>query len=257
MFFKKGDTFTTTEFIKKLGCSERTWKRKKEEILTAFGKVIDFSIIKLGRKINYIILSDGEFEYERKKDISEERNKVFQDTIVEVVREQPLNTAANVSRVITRKQLPPTQFGYSDGTQYEYTRTNMKEIYDGELDFSKSAEEVKEKAAIRRRGHIEEKIWCRYDKENLKYIPMPEDEKKIWLEIMHSKFNKVEKQIEKREDVVADYMAGTITKEEKRARYAAIVDDEDEQAFISACQEFKEQYGYRPAKIPYYITYET
>lgn len=61
----------------------------------------------VGNKVIYRFLTDGEYEYKRKTKAKTEkvaaRDIAFEEAIVETISEQPLNTAANVARVINEE----------------------------------------------------------------------------------------------------------------------------------------------------------
>ena len=99
MDFSPGEKLSTEELYKRLGISKDTWKRNRKDILVELANVYAYEVAYQGRSIIYTFLKQvGEY-----KSDAAARDEAFESAIVETISEQPLNTAANVARVINEE----------------------------------------------------------------------------------------------------------------------------------------------------------
>lgn len=234
MEIKEGNTYTTQEMIDFFGVSKATWKKKKEKLLFHFGCFYEYEVdydTKDYRKRNYKILKQlHEYEPPQKKSVK--RDNTYEQSIIDVIKTDNLQTARNVSRIIKDEEAIK-QFHHTDGTVYEYTRVRMRCMF-GTTEGSSGT-----------RGRIVKKIWCRADTENCCYIEL---EPKL-IEEFFSMF-KAEKKENTEEELtmLSDYENGHITREELDSSISSL----SLQAFLSAKQTFYMKHEFYPIKVPVY-----
>lgn len=252
MKFFKNEQLSTKELIGRLGVSEGTWKKRRKDILFELANLYKYEVIYSGQARYYHFLEDGEFEYHHKRKVKDlsangiERDKAFESAIIETLTDQPLNTAANVKRIIIEEWPEVTKLGYAESTTYEYTRVRMRKWFGKDEDDNGSFENMEDLKM--RKGYIKRKVWCRLDINNNVYIPLPKEEIDDFIYML--RINLMEDEDDEIK-LLADFDAGTITKEEY---------DEESRAlkygsYVSAKESFKDKYGYFPIKVPEYIVY--
>ena len=183
------------------------------------------------RKTNYRIIKILD-EYEAPPTKSEINDKVYRKKILEVIEKDNVQTAKNVSNII-KSDTEIVNLNHKDSTRYEYTRVRMRTMFG-----TKAGERGTN-------GLIREKIWCCLDAENHCYIPLNEEQIDNFYKIF------MEYKNEAKEDLLtyySDYINGLLTKEELNEA----VGSSGLSCFISAREEFKEKYGFRPIKVPIY-----
>lgn len=205
----------------------------------------------VGNKVIYHFLTDGEYEYTRKTKAASAKTKLrdeaFEAAILETISEQPLNTAANVTRVIMEDWHEVTDLGYTQGTIYEYVRTRMRKWFGRAIGDNGSFEDVEDMNL--RKGYIERKVWCRLDSVINVYIPMSEEHINIFIKLVQKHLKEIK---EKQVKVLADRDAGTITKEECNE----VLGDLNFEKYTAAKREFNAKYDYYPIRVPEYKLYE-
>ena len=247
MKFYKGEQLSTKELIKRIGISHGTWDSKRKDILLALADSCEYEVIYEGRAIIYHFLKDGEYSYKRKnsKD-AQKRDEAFESAIIETLTDQPLNTAANVKRIIIDEWPEVTNLGYADSTIYEYTRVRMRKWF-GKDKYDNGSFENMEDLKMRK-GYIKDKVWCYLDSENNVYIPLSKEQVKEFVHMIVKNLRDIEK---KEIDLLADLDAGTITKEEYKEMSGGLRYDK----YTSAKSSFRDKYGYFPINVPEYIVY--
>ena len=252
MKFFRNEQLSTNELIKRLGISEGTWKKRRKDILFELANLYEYEVIYKGQARYYHFLEDGEFEYYHKRKsqkssvIAQKRDVAFESAIIETLTDQPLNTAANVKRIIIEEWPEVTRLGYAESTTYEYTRVRMRKWFGKDEDDNGSFENMEDLKM--RKGYIRRKVWCRLDINNNRYIPLPKEEIDAFIHIL--RINLMEDEDDEIK-LLADFDAGTITKEEYAKESSALRYG----SYVCAKESFKEIYGYFPIKVPEYIVY--
>ena len=234
MELKVNQTYTTQEMIEFFGVSKATWKKKKDRLLDHFRRYYMYEVFydtKDRRKINYKILKKLQ-EYEPPLGKGAKRDLVYDRKIEEVIEEDNIQTARNVSRII-KDDTEIVALNHTDNTRYEYTRVRMR------IMFGTKAGEHGTK------GFISDKIWCKLDENNNCYIELTPKKKQKFYDI----YSDEKKLIQEDElTIMSDYQNGLITQEEMKT----LISDTTLGAFISARTLYKEKYGYYPIKVPVY-----
>lgn len=234
MELKENQTYTTQEMIEFFGVSKATWKKKKDRLLDHFRRYYMYEVFydtKDMRKINYKILKKLQ-EYEPPLGKGAKRDLVYDKKIEEVIEEDNIQTARNVSRII-KDDTEIVALNHTDNTRYEYTRVRMR------IMFGTKAGEHGTK------GFISDKIWCKLDENNNCYIELTPEEIQKFYDI----YSDEKKLIQEDElTIMSDYQNGLITQEEMKT----LISDATLGAFISARALYKEKYGYYPIKVPVY-----
>ena len=234
MELKVNHTYTTQEMIEFFGVSKATWKKKKDRLLDHFRRYYMYEVFydtKDRRKINYKILKKLQ-EYEPPLGKGAKRDLVYDRKIEEVIEEDNIQTARNVSRII-QDDTEIVALNHTDNTRYEYTRVRMR------IMFGTKAGEHGTK------GFISDKIWCKLDENNNCYIELTPEEIQKFYDI----YSDEKKLIQEDElTIMSDYQNGLITQEEMKT----LISDTTLGAFISARTLYKEKYGYYPIKVPVY-----
>ena len=234
MELKVNQTYTTQEMIEFFGVSKATWKKKKDRLLDHFRRYYMYEVFydtKDRRKINYKILKKLQ-EYEPPLGKGAKRDLVYDRKIEEVIEEDNIQTARNVSRII-KDDTEIVALNHTDNTRYEYTRVRMR------IMFGTKAGEHGTK------GFISDKIWCKLDENNNCYIELTPEEIQKFYDI----YSDEKKLIQEDElTIMSDYQNGLITQEEMKT----LISDTTLGAFISARTLYKEKNGYYPIKVPVY-----
>lgn len=237
MELKENHIYTTQEIKDFFSVSESTWKKKRDTLLRHLSLFYDYEIIydnKDHRKRNYLITKKKqdyiEYSSNAKKEI-DKRDRIFEKEIIDVIENDNLQTAKNISRLIDEDI--KKEFDYTSGTIYEYTRLRVNEWFG------------KGNNTCGTKGMITEKIWCCLDTEHNYYIRLSEEQKKYLFEIYGEEKGDL---IEKELSLISDCENGLITKE---ILYKEI-GDYSYCCFTKAKDKFKERYGYYPIKVPVY-----
>lgn len=247
----KDERLETKELIQKMGISDKTWKTNKKDILVALADSCEYEVEYKGRSTIYHFLNDGEYEYQRKNKAAsakeQARDAAFESAIVEIISEQPLNTAANVARIMNGYWPEITDLGYTEGTVYEYTRVRMRKWFGKSVNDNGTFEDLEDMNM--RKGYINDTVWCKLDKENSVYIPMNEAEIDDFINMVSANLKAIKKE---EVNLLASFDAGTITKEEYNAQSGELRYEK----YTNAKNEFRAKYGYFPIKVPEYVLYE-
>ena len=111
-----GKTYTTQELIKALDISRSTWDHSKDKYLNNLSNYYEYKVNYEGRRRTYTIIKKiGDYRKPPNKRSSEERNMVYQKEITEVIEADPIQTAANVTRIIIDNDSIKA-FQHADGT---------------------------------------------------------------------------------------------------------------------------------------------
>ena len=233
-----GATYSTPEMRERLGVSESTWSHNKDKLLNNFRHYYQYEVSYEGRATLYHILKQlGDYQKPPRKNAKEKHEIVYEEEIIEVIKVDNVQTAANVARIIEGNETV-AQFGFTPKTHYEYTRLGMRELFGTQKD---------QRGRI---GGILDKVWCGLDSESHTYFRMPD--------IHYEEFRKMMKierdeTIETEMEIYSDYQNGLISNYDLNK----LVGELNFKAFLSAQAEFKNTYGYRPIKVPVYGFYDT
>ena len=96
-----GATYTTTEMRERLGVGESTWSHKHNELLDNFRQYYEYEVSYEGRATFYHILKKfGDYEPIPRKNSAQKHEVVYEEEIIEVIKVDKVQTAANVARII-------------------------------------------------------------------------------------------------------------------------------------------------------------
>ena len=235
-----GKTYTTKQMKSLFGVSDSTWSHNRNKLLDNFKQYYVYECSYEGRATFYHILEKlGDYNKPLRKNDSAKRDEIYTKEIVKVIKEDRVQTAKNVSRII--KDNPPiVQLNHKEGTVYENTRLRMREMFGTQY------------GCFGTMGGITEKIWCGLDKNTNKYFPM-EDWQYEKFHSMVKKKRENDDVIKQEEELFSDYHNDLISIEELDKRISRI----NLEAFLEAQTEFKIEYGFRPIKVPVYGFFDT
>lgn len=226
--------YSTEDMYNFFGVSKSNWKKNKDKFLVHLQQYYEYEITYNEhdrRKHNYHIIKKIK-EYEPPKSKKEIKNEIYINQIINVIEKDNLQTAKNVSRIISNNK-EIKELNHAESTIYEYTRVNMRTMFGKKVgDFGT-------------KGIINNKIWCFLDKKYNVYIPIEKEK----IEFLYDtfKFLKKENSLESL-SIYADYDSGLITKEEMQE----IANDIGLMCFIEAKRQFEIKYDYSPVKVPEY-----
>lgn len=240
--FNPGERLNTKEVYQRLGISDKTWKKNRKDILTELSNIYEYEIEYEGRTtIYHFIKRVGEAT-------QSPRDEAFENAILSTLYFQPMNTAANVARIIQKEREDINSMGYENGTVYEYTRVRMRKWFgnnENDRGDFEDMEDMKE-----RKGFIEEKVWCMLDAEYNDYIEMSQEQIDYYMKSIKDSF-KTDTEMEVK--LLADYDAGVISKSE----LDKALGDLKVAGYAAAKKAFRAKYGKFPIKVPVYKIYES
>lgn len=220
--------YTTAELQEAMGISASTWKRKRQELLDNLALYYDYEIITTGRSINFHVVEKlGEYQPPLRKNAKEKRDADYAKEIAEVVRQDNLQTAANISRIIKYKE-DIQQYHHSDNTICKYTRENMNLMYGDDVGKSGT------------HGCIISYNWCRFYKEQNKYEPMTQEQYDDFRHMFGANQAACDEQL----NAWSGYMSGDLT----RAERDEIVIEAQENVFFDTMNAFYVKYGCYPVR---------
>ena len=233
-------TYTTEEMWKRMGISESTWSHKKNIYLDNFRLYYVYEVFYEGTFTKYHILKKlGDYKKPPRKNAKENHEIVYENEIIEVVKEDNVQTAANVARIIKDHEAIK-ECGYTPNTHKEYTRLGMRELFGSNHNREG------------RVGEMMDKIWCGLDRETNTYFPMTEEQYEVFRGMIAQ--NKESKDyLEEEMELYSDYLNELITKDELYSKVGKLGFN----AFLLAQSQYKDQYGFRPIKVPVYGFYNT
>lgn len=234
-----GATYTTTEMQERLGVSESTWSHNKNKLLDNFRQYYEYEVSYEGRATLYHILKQfGDYQKPPRKNAAQKHEIIYEEEIIEVIKVDSIQTAANVARIIEDDE-PITQFGYTPKTHYEYTRLGMRELFGTQRNQNG------------RIGGILDKVWCGLDINAKAYFLMPDAHYEEFKKMMRIE-QEDKATIEAEMELYSDYQNGLITD----IQFYTGLGKLSFGAFLAAQMEFKNFYGYRPIKVPVYGFYD-
>lgn len=241
--FNPGERLNTKEVYQRLGISDKTWKKNRKDILIELGNIYEYEVEYEGRTtIYHFIKRVGEAT-------QSPRDEAFERAILTTLYFQPMNTAANVARIIQKdEEQDIAAMGYADGTVYEYTKSRMRKWFgnnENDRGDFEDMEDMKE-----RKGFIEEKVWCMLDAEYNDYIEMSQEQIDYFMKSIKDSF-KTDTEMEVK--LLADYDAGVISKSE----LDKALGDLKVAGYAAAKKAFRAKYGKFPIKVPVYKIYES
>ncbi len=231
-----GKTYRTDELIKELGVSRSVFSHKKDKYLDSLSRAYKYEVTCKGRANLYTIIEKiGDYEKPQKEMQEKKNDAVIHDFIKEVIEEDNLQTAANISRkAVGETNSKVVELGLKESTIRKYVRTNMKKmfgtkIYEGGTD-----------------GCFEEKVWCKLNKKDNVYEELSDD----IIQEFYNTFDEVKSEI-KREDIeiLEDYYNDLITKEE----FLEKIGDYNINLYSMVRRSFVNKYGFYPIKVPRYL----
>ena len=232
-----GKTYSTTDIRKFMNVGTSTWEHNKNKLLDNFSLYYEYEVEYSGRNTNYKILKKlGDYQKPPNKRDKTKRDSTYAEEIVHVIKEDNVQTAMNVARIIGTTE-PIVQFNHSAGTVYEYTRVRMRALFGNGKD---------QEGTI---GTISNKIWCRLDAEHNVYIPLTQEQITQFYDYFREECSETE---EAEMDLLCDYTNGLITKTE----FNSIIGEISFNHFKFARDRFLSKYGFYPIKVPEYTFYE-
>lgn len=159
-----GRYYSTKELQAFMGIKESTWSHKRDALLRNLSIYYDYEVEYDGRKAEYHILKKlGDYQGIPRKRNAAKRDAVYSSQIIEVIKEDNVQTAANVARIINdHKEIQ--EFNHKFGTVQEYTRLRMREMFGKQQNEGGTT------------GRILEKVWVRLDAEHNVYFPMDDNQ---------------------------------------------------------------------------------
>ena len=236
-----GKTYNTQELAKALGVSRETFSKKKNAYLNSLSQAYEYEIGYKGRAVLYTIIAKiGDFQKPERKNARKKNDAVIHDFIIEVIEEDNLQTAANMSRrafesFVEGVKTKVAELGLKESTAKEYIRLKMREMFGTKVGESNGGTD----------GFISEKVWCRLNAEYNVYEELSGDVIADYLNIV--KETKAEIKLETI-DAYEDYADGRITRQEWMEIAADVMGD----MFKVSKQKFAAKYGYYPIKVPRY-----
>lgn len=234
-----GRTYSTKELQKELGIAPTTWKTKKNEYLNSLSQAYEYEISYKGRSILYTFTAKiGDFEKPARKNSREKTDAVIRQFVRDVIEEDDLQTAANMSRrafesFVEGIKTDVAKLGLKESTTKEYIRLNMREMFGTKINEGGTD------------GFISEKVWCKLNAEYNVYEELSDDIVKSYYEIVQTVKSEI-----KKEDVCMfeDYQNGLISREE----YGEMLINYNTNLFAQAKKMFAAKYGFYPIKVPRY-----
>lgn len=232
-----GRLYSTSELRNFMEIGVSTWEHKRDILLDNFSLYYEYEVEYEGRKTNYRILKKlGDYQKPPNRRDKTKRDAIYAEEIVNVIKEDNIQTAKNVSRIIKSTE-SIIQFNHTDGTIYEYTRLRMRELFGNGKDREGSI------------GTIKDKFWCRLDIEHNIYIPLTQDQIDEFFNYFHQERTE---SWEQEMELLCDFHNGLIDKKDFQNMLGEISFSD----FTAARNRFKNKYGFYPIKVPEYIFYE-
>ena len=247
-----GNAYNISELSKALGIDRKTFSRNKDRILLEMTEAYDYqTTYTASGRISKIIIKDKHYDYKYEamnKKKKAEKDKLYEEIIPEIIREQPLNTPANISRVVQAHYHEITNITKSEYTIYSDCLHKTHKWY-GKNEYDKP--EFEEEMNIRK-GRIINRVWA-IKKNELEYEPLTEEQTKE-LKALFKQFVYESKEGQKEEEfILAEYDNGNISKEECKSRLG----DLRFNSFDMAKKEFQKKYGGYPIYVNEYEDYGT
>lgn len=247
----EGDSLNQKELCKAIGIAQNTFKSNKSRILEELTHCFEYEIVysKTGKPSKYVFTKKFyDYEYEAKNQKSKsEKDKFYEKVIPEIINEQPLNTPANMARVINTEYVDIHKYTTSEGTIYNDTLQRCHKWY------GKSEYDIPEFFNLgERKGEVVGRVWAVLEKEYNYYIPLTEAQQEE-LKNLFRIYVYESKELKKSDDeILADYNNGTITKDECITKLG----EAKFNAFYAAKRAFKDKYGGYPVRVNEYVNYE-
>lgn len=156
-----GKTYTTEELIKVLEVSKSTWDHKRKEYLDNLALYYEYEVEDngVGHTITYHITKKlGEYVSPLRINNKKRWEQAYTDAILDVIKEQPLQTATNLARII-KNDPRVQQYNHADDTIKGYVGTVLNKMYGTELNTGGT------------HGYIKQFVTATLDFKNNIYIP--------------------------------------------------------------------------------------
>ena len=218
--------YTQTALAKVLGISNRTLIRSKQKQLNNLSLYYKFNVESIGTSLIYTF-TEQIGEYKRPLTAkTQQHNETISNLIIDIVKKDNIQTSANIVRVMLQdKKEEVNNLNLSKNTLYIYTTKISKTLF-GTL------------ASPGSTGIIFDRVLCKLDKENNKYIPLPPDQEKELFTLYEKEKEPIKKEIYEIEDALEE----SKTKEEAAQK----IGQTKISAYIRAKQNFYKKYGYYP-----------
>lgn len=237
MVLKEQDVLSTKQLVEYLGIKESTFKNNKEKYLENLALYYDFEVFQKGRGNFYRILKKkGEYKAPPRKIAKKmiEKNKIYEEEIVEVIKEDPVQTYANVNRELVKKGVVE-KLEYEITSSYNNVTKNMKILFGSDKNEGGT------------RGKIIDKIWCRLDKATNRYVRLNSEEVSDFFTMINEK--KVDNRLI---EMLDEYINNEITKD----KVIDILEKDASVSYKAAREQFKNKYNYYPQKVKVYMLEE-
>lgn len=222
------------------GVTKDQWKKKNNELLKHLCNYYEYEIKyneKDKRKKEFHIIKKIQ-DYEKfekpKAEKIKIRDRVFEEGIIGIVKEDNIQTSANINRIM-RKEIDFVKDNYKEGTSYEYIRIRMIEYFG------------KKKNEGGTKGRIERKIWCKLDVEGCCYIPLTDEQIEDFYNMLGANLSSLDKRKEIAE-ICSNYENDLITKEERDS----ILGYSNYCSYEETKNQFYKKYGFHPVCVPVY-----
>jgi hypothetical protein len=103
---QEGRYYSTKELQSFMGVSPSTWNHKRNELLSNLGLYYEYEVMYDGRRRDYHILKKlGDYQNIPNKRDAAKRDEVYKSKVVGVIKNDNVQTAANVARIIQNLRL--------------------------------------------------------------------------------------------------------------------------------------------------------
>lgn len=247
---KQGDVLNHQELALALHIGRATLNRNEERILQELKECYDYEIkyTKTGRKsLFHFIKKLDDYEYITYSKNTVKKNKVYKPIVLAVLHQQPLNTAANIARII----LKDNQYSIAVKEFTESSQTIQKDVLrrlNQWFGNKPQDDDISPRDRKIRLGRVVRSTWAMIDKENNVYIELSWEQKQqldslLDTHVFHNKDSKKWKI-----DILTEFQTGNITQKQMRAQCGEV----DEVGFYSAFNDFKRIYGMPPVRVKLY-----
>lgn len=232
--------YTLDEMKAFFGVTKDQWKKNNNELLKHLCNYYEYEIrynqTDKRKKEFYIFkkIKDYEDYVKPKSEKIQMRDKIFEEGIIDIVKEDNIQTSANINRIM-RRDIKFVSDNYKEGTSYEYVRIRMIDY------FGKKKDEGGTK------GYIARKMWCKLDIDTLCYIPLSDEMIEEFYNLLGNNLNSDDKKREIAE-ICSSYENDLITKEERDNELGF----SNYMSYEQTKSQFHDKYGFYPVCVPVY-----
>lgn len=228
-----GKTYTTAQFKEELNITKYVWENRKQDLFDHLAMFYKIQIDGLGRTTTYTILEQyGEYEPLPRKGNRQANNKIYQEAIIEIVKNNSLQTYTSMA---SQASLFPKvkELEHKVRTQQSYASTNAKEMFGTYKEPGGTVGTVDTK-----------RVWCQKIGDH--YVEMPLEEIKAFTQLFTNSKEDINEELL---DVMDAREQGLITEQEMEKVSSKIMFG----AYLEARQDFVMKYGYYPVKVSRYM----